>query len=49
MAALLEGERLAAFRTLLGYSDDSSGAWSAGAANAAIPRSGEMVQMLRNC
>jgi len=35
-AALLEGERLAAFKMLLEYGDDELWAWSAGAANAAI-------------
>ena len=48
-AALLEGERLAAFRTLLGYSDDELWGLVSGRRECGDPALGEMVKLLRNC
>jgi len=48
-AALLEGERLAAFRTLLGYSDDELWDLVSGRRECGDPALGEVVQLLRDC
>ncbi len=50
-AALLEGERLAAFKTLtlLGYSDDELWDLVSGRRECGDPALGEVVQLLRKC
>jgi len=48
-AALLEGERLTAFKTLLGYSDDELWGLVSGRRECGDPALGEVVQLLRNC
>src|SRR5438552_16279819 len=48
-AALLEGERLAAFKTLLGYSDVELWRLVSGRRECGDPALGQMVRLLRNC
>jgi antitoxin CptB len=48
-AGLLEGERLAAFRTLLGYRDDELWDLVSGRRECGDPALGEVVELLRNC
>src|SRR5258706_61303 len=48
-AALLEGECLAAFKTLLDYSDDELWGLVSGRRECGDPALGEVVQLLRNC
>ncbi len=48
-AATLEGERLAAFKVLLDYSDDELWGLVSGRAECGDPALGEVVQMLRRC
>ena len=48
-AALLEGERLAAFKTLLGYGDDELWDLVSGRRECGDPALGEVVRLLRNC
>jgi antitoxin CptB len=48
-AALLEGERLAAFKTLLDYSDQELWGLVSGRSECRDPALGEVVQLLRNC
>ena len=48
-AALLEGERLAAFKTLLDYSDDELWSLVSGRCECGDPVLGEVVQLMRNC
>jgi len=48
-AATLEGERLAAFKTLLDYSDGELWSLVSGRAECSDPALGEMVQLLRRC
>jgi len=48
-AATLEGERLAAFKTLLDYSDGELWSLVSGRAECSDPALGEVVQLLRHC
>ena len=48
-AGLLEGERLAAFKTLLEYSDDELWGLVSGRRECGDPALGEVVQLMRNC
>jgi len=48
-AALLEGERLAAFKMLLEYGDDELWGLVSGRCECGDPALGEVVQLLRNC
>ncbi len=48
-AALLEGERLAAFRTLLDYSDGELWDLVSGRRECGDPALGEVVKLLRSC
>ena len=48
-AATLEGERLAAFETLLDYGDGELWDLVSGRAECRDPALGEVVQMLRRC
>ena len=48
-AATLEGERLAAFKTLLDYSDDELWSLVSGRAECGDPALGEVVKLLRCC
>ena len=48
-AALLEGERLAAFRTLLDYSDDELWGLMSGLRECCDPALSDVVQLLRQC
>ena len=48
-AGLLEGERLAAFKTLLEYSDDELWGLVSGSRECGDPALGEVVQLMRNC
>jgi succinate dehydrogenase flavin-adding protein (antitoxin of CptAB toxin-antitoxin module) len=48
-AATLEGERLAAFKTLLDYGDGELWSLVSGRAECGDPALGEMVQLLRRC
>ena len=47
--ALLEGERLTAFKTLLCYGDDELWNLVSGHSECGDPALGEVVQLLRNC
>ncbi len=47
--ALLEGERLAAFKTLLDYSDEELWSLVSGRRECGDPALGDVVQLLRNC
>ena len=47
--ALLEGERLSAFKILLDYSDDRLWSLVSGRSECGDPALGEVVQLLRNC
>jgi antitoxin CptB len=47
--AQLEGERLAAFRTLLEYSDNELWSLASGRSECRDPALREVVQLLRNC
>ena len=48
-AALLEGECLAAFKTLLEYSDDELWGLVSGCRECGDPALGEVVRLMRNC
>ena len=48
-ASNLEGERLAAFKALLDYSDDEIWSLVSGRAECGDPALGEVVQLLRRC
>jgi succinate dehydrogenase flavin-adding protein (antitoxin of CptAB toxin-antitoxin module) len=47
--AELEGERLSAFETLLGYADDELWGIVSGQAECRDPALGEVVRLLRSC
>jgi succinate dehydrogenase flavin-adding protein (antitoxin of CptAB toxin-antitoxin module) len=47
--ALLEGERLAAFQTLLDYGDDELWGLVSGRSECGDPALGEVVRLLRTC
>ena len=47
--AQLEGERLSAFQTLLGYADDDLWALVSGRSECSDPALGEVVQLLQSC
>ena len=47
--AKLEGERLSAFETLLGYADDELWSIVSGRAACPDPALGEVVRLLRGC
>ena len=48
-AALLEGERLSAFKILLDYSDDRLWSLVSGRSECGDPALGEVVRLLRSC
>ena len=48
-AALLEGERLSAFKILLEYSDDRLWSLVSGRSECGDPALGEVVRLLRSC